>query len=56
MEVTSTHKTLGNQEIVDQGLAITTYFLKSQTPESGYGGDWAVRVKVAEKKVPEERY
>jgi mannosyl-oligosaccharide glucosidase len=56
VEVISTHKTLGNQEIVDQGLAITTHFLKSQTPASGYGGDWAVRVKVTEKKVPEERY
>lgn len=44
------------QEIVDQGLGITTSFLKHQGPESGYGGDWAVRVQVVEKTRPKEKY
>ncbi|KAG0605933.1 hypothetical protein M758_9G099500 [Ceratodon purpureus] len=47
--------TYGRQEIVDQGLGITTSFLKHQDPESGYGGDWAVRVQVVEKMRPKER-
>uniref|UniRef100_A0A7I4A5H3 Mannosyl-oligosaccharide glucosidase n=1 Tax=Physcomitrium patens TaxID=3218 RepID=A0A7I4A5H3_PHYPA len=42
--------TYGRQEIIDQGLAITTSFMKHEDPKSGYGGDWAVRVAVAEKK------
>ncbi|CAM6127856.1 unnamed protein product [Calypogeia fissa] len=36
------------QVLVDHGLVVTTYFLKS----SGYGGDWVVRVKVEEEKKP----
>lgn len=44
------------QEIIDQGLAITTSFMKHEDPKSGYGGDWAVRVAVAEKKRHKEGY
>lgn len=42
------------QELVDQGLSITTSFIKSQEPESGYGGDWAIRIQAAEQSRPSE--
>ncbi|KAJ7532112.1 hypothetical protein O6H91_14G072800 [Diphasiastrum complanatum] len=44
--------TYGRQEIV-----LSTYFLKSWDQESGYGGDWSVRIKVesASKVITESR-
>ncbi|CAM6105574.1 unnamed protein product [Calypogeia fissa] len=44
--------TYGRQVLVDHGLVVTTYFLKSSEECSGYGGDWVVRVKVEEEKKP----
>ncbi|CAM6126690.1 unnamed protein product [Calypogeia fissa] len=38
--------TYGRQVLVDNGLVLTTYFLKSTEQGSGYGGDWVVRIKV----------
>ncbi|BBN11838.1 mannosyl-oligosaccharide glucosidase [Marchantia polymorpha subsp. ruderalis] len=38
--------TYGRQELLDQGVTLTTSFLKSWEDGSGYGGDWAVRIKV----------
>lgn len=38
------------QVLVDHGLVVTTYFLKSSDEGSGYGGDWVVRVKVEEEE------
>ncbi|XP_042048739.1 mannosyl-oligosaccharide glucosidase GCS1-like isoform X2 [Salvia splendens] len=35
----------GRQVLVDQKLFLTTSFLKSKEEESGYGGDWAVRIE-----------
>ncbi|KAI3467687.1 hypothetical protein Pfo_024350 [Paulownia fortunei] len=35
----------GRQVLVDQKLTLTTSFLKSKEKESGYGGDWAVRIE-----------
>ncbi|XP_047967733.1 mannosyl-oligosaccharide glucosidase GCS1-like isoform X1 [Salvia hispanica] len=35
----------GRQVLVDQKLVLTTNFLKSREEESGYGGDWAVRIE-----------
>ncbi|KAJ6431315.1 hypothetical protein OIU84_018744 [Salix udensis] len=36
----------GHQVLVDQGLKLTTSFLKSKSEGSGYGGDWAVQIDV----------
>ncbi|PIN15118.1 Glucosidase I [Handroanthus impetiginosus] len=47
----------GNQVLVDQNLKLTTSFLKSTEKESGYGGDWAVRIEaqneVRDEEMPE---
>ncbi|KAF9596923.1 hypothetical protein IFM89_014487 [Coptis chinensis] len=40
----------GQQVIVDQGMTLTTSFLKSKGVGSGYGGDWAVRVDLQNDK------
>lgn len=40
----------GRQFLVDHGLMLTTSFLKSKGADSGYGGDWAVRVNVENEK------
>lgn len=40
----------GRQVIVDQDLTLTTSFLKSKDKESGYGGDWGVRVEAQSEK------
>ncbi|CAM6105240.1 unnamed protein product [Calypogeia fissa] len=37
--------TYGRQELLDQGLLVSTSFLKSKDEGSGYGGDWAVRIR-----------
>ncbi|KAL9328876.1 hypothetical protein ACSQ67_003879 [Phaseolus vulgaris] len=36
----------GHQLLVDQGITFTTAFLKSKEEDSGYGGDWTVRITV----------
>jgi mannosyl-oligosaccharide glucosidase len=36
----------GHQVLVDHGMILTTEFLKSKGDNSGYGGDWAVRIDV----------
>ncbi|QCD83381.1 mannosyl-oligosaccharide glucosidase [Vigna unguiculata] len=36
----------GHQVLLDQGVALTTAFLKSKEEGSGYGGDWAIRISV----------
>uniref|UniRef100_A0A2P2M3T4 Mannosyl-oligosaccharide glucosidase n=1 Tax=Rhizophora mucronata TaxID=61149 RepID=A0A2P2M3T4_RHIMU len=36
----------GHQVLVDQDLKLGTSFLKSKSEDSGYGGDWAVRIDV----------
>ncbi|KAL2343449.1 hypothetical protein Fmac_004734 [Flemingia macrophylla] len=36
----------GHQVLVDHGMTLTTEFLKSKEEDSGYGGDWAVRINV----------
>jgi len=36
----------GHQVLVDQGITLTTGFLKSKEEGSGYGGDWTVRISV----------
>ncbi|CAJ2677592.1 unnamed protein product [Trifolium pratense] len=36
----------GHQVLVDHGMILTTEFLKSKGDDSGYGGDWAVRIDV----------
>lgn len=36
----------GHQVLVDHGIILTTEFLKSKGDDSGYGGDWAVRIDV----------
>ncbi|KAL5055445.1 hypothetical protein RYX36_036127 [Vicia faba] len=36
----------GHQVLVDHGMILTTEFLKSKGVDSGYGGDWAVRIDV----------
>ncbi|CAM6098441.1 unnamed protein product [Calypogeia fissa] len=36
----------GRQVLVDNGLVVTTHFLKSAEHGSGYGGDWVARIKV----------
>ncbi|ONK58208.1 uncharacterized protein A4U43_C09F9600 [Asparagus officinalis] len=41
----------GRQKIVDQGLSLTTSFLKEKGHGSGYGGDWAVRINVQNEKL-----
>lgn len=35
----------GRQVLVDQEFTLTTSFLKSRVAESGYGGDWTVRLE-----------
>ncbi|CAK9144298.1 unnamed protein product [Ilex paraguariensis] len=40
----------GHQILGDQGMTLTTSFLKSKGEGSGYGGDWAVRVHVQREK------
>ena len=40
----------GRQWIVDNDLMLETSFIKSKDLDSGYGGDWAVRVDVQSKK------
>lgn len=40
----------GRQVIVDQGLSLTTSFLKEKGHGSGYGGDWAVRINMQNEK------
>ncbi|KAL2903641.1 Mannosyl-oligosaccharide glucosidase GCS1 [Bienertia sinuspersici] len=45
----------GRQLITDHGLKLETNFLKLRGKDSGYGGDWAVRMDVQSKKSgPEE--
>ncbi|CAJ2677586.1 mannosyl-oligosaccharide glucosidase GCS1-like protein [Trifolium pratense] len=36
----------GHQVLHDHGIILTTEFLKSKGEDSGYGGDWAVRIDV----------
>lgn len=36
----------GHQVLIDQGLTLSTSFLKLKGDGSGYGGDWTVRVDV----------
>jgi mannosyl-oligosaccharide glucosidase len=36
----------GHQVLDDHGIVLTTEFLKSKGGDSGYGGDWAVRIDV----------
>lgn len=36
----------GQQLLVDQEMTLETSFLKSKGADSGYGGDWAVRLEV----------
>ncbi|KAK7319058.1 hypothetical protein RJT34_03770 [Clitoria ternatea] len=36
----------GHQLLVDNGITLTTEFIKSKEDGSGYGGDWAVRITV----------
>lgn len=40
----------GRQFINDHGLNLETLFLKSRGEGSGYGGDWAVRIDVQNRK------
>ncbi|KAL6188201.1 hypothetical protein ACLB2K_039594 [Fragaria x ananassa] len=40
----------GHQMIVDQEMELATSFLKSKGEDSGYGGDWAVRLDVRNHK------
>ncbi|KAL8514460.1 hypothetical protein ACS0TY_013538 [Phlomoides rotata] len=44
----------GRQVFVDQKLTLTTSFLKSKEKESGYGGDWAVRIEAQSEVLNEE--
>lgn len=44
----------GRQVLVDQKLTLTTSFLKSKEKESGYGGDWAVRIEAQSEVLQEE--
>lgn len=44
----------GRQVIVDQGLSLTTSFLKEKGYGSSYGGDWAVRINVQNANTLEE--
>ncbi|GER29135.1 glucosidase [Striga asiatica] len=44
----------GRQVLVDQKLALTTSFLKSKDKESGYGGDWAIRIEAQSEGLNEE--
>jgi mannosyl-oligosaccharide glucosidase len=37
--------TCGRQFLVDRGLVLTTYFVKSAEQGSGRGGYWVVRIK-----------
>ncbi|KAG8365914.1 hypothetical protein BUALT_Bualt17G0021500 [Buddleja alternifolia] len=43
----------GRQVLADQEFTLTTSFLKSREKESGYGGDWAVRIE-AQSEIPNE--
>ncbi|KAG6426732.1 hypothetical protein SASPL_110961 [Salvia splendens] len=45
----------GRQVLVDQKLVLTTSFLKSKEEESGYGGDWAVRIEAQSEVLNEEK-
>ncbi|XP_042048740.1 mannosyl-oligosaccharide glucosidase GCS1-like isoform X3 [Salvia splendens] len=45
----------GRQVLVDQKLFLTTSFLKSKEEESGYGGDWAVRIEAQSEVLNEEK-
>ncbi|XP_012851159.1 PREDICTED: mannosyl-oligosaccharide glucosidase GCS1-like [Erythranthe guttata] len=45
----------GRQVFVDQRLTLTTSFLKSKEIESGYGGDWAVRLEADTEEVNKEK-
>ncbi|KAL7206853.1 hypothetical protein ACSBR2_019540 [Camellia fascicularis] len=40
----------GRQMLVDQDMTLMTSFLKSKEDDSGYGGDWAVRIDVQSEK------
>lgn len=40
----------GHQMIVDHEMELATSFLKSKGEDSGYGGDWAVRLNVQNHK------
>ncbi|KAJ8759076.1 hypothetical protein K2173_003314 [Erythroxylum novogranatense] len=40
----------GKQVLVDQDLKLETYFLKSKSEYSGYGGDWAVQIDTQTQK------
>ncbi|CAL2230794.1 unnamed protein product [Prunus armeniaca] len=43
-------RNFGHQVIVDQDMILATSFLKSKGEDSGYGGDWAVRIDVQNHK------
>lgn len=43
-------RNFGHQVIVDQDVSLATSFLKSKGEDSGYGGDWAVRIDVQSQK------
>lgn len=43
-------RNFGHQVIVDQDMNLATSFLKSKGEDSGYGGDWAVRLYVQNHK------
>ncbi|KAI5679356.1 hypothetical protein M9H77_10306 [Catharanthus roseus] len=40
----------GHQILVDHEMTLSTSFLKSKGSDSGYGGDWAVRIEVENDK------
>ncbi|KAL2547190.1 Mannosyl-oligosaccharide glucosidase GCS1 [Forsythia ovata] len=44
----------GHQILVDQELKLTTSFFKYKEKDSGYGGDWAVRIEAQSDKRSEE--
>lgn len=46
-------RNFGHQVIVDQDVSLATSFLKSKGEDSGYGGDWAVRIDVQSPKYKE---
>ncbi|KAL3649881.1 ADP-ribosylation factor GTPase-activating protein gcs1 [Castilleja foliolosa] len=44
----------GRQVLDDQKVTLTTSFLKSKEKESGYGGDWAVRIEAQSEALNKE--
>ncbi|KAK6930839.1 Glycosyl hydrolase family 63, N-terminal [Dillenia turbinata] len=45
----------GHQVLIDEEMTLATSFMKSKVDDSGYGGDWVVRLDVkSERSVPDE--